>query len=173
MKNPNASYARGTQSNYLLQCGLPMQEPLALWAARTCVCTRVCTLTCVCVRMCACECVRAYVWLCTYMHACVVYLCICVCVRARTCVWVCVCARVRARACSCVGACAYVHVCVCVCVRVRVCVRCTCLLVYTVVYERVCALKQAYLPNHSFFGCKRLGHAYSAFQEMQNDPPMN
>ena len=96
---------------------------LALRAAPTCVCTRVCARTYACVRMCA------------YVRVCV---CMCVCVRARTCeraLCTCVCVYGCVHTCVralCTCACVCMCVRVCVCVRIRVYVRVyTCTHLYT------------------------------------------
>ena len=105
-----------------------MRGPLALWPARTCICTRTCVRAHACLRahtrVCVCVCARARYGICVCACACVYLRCV------RACVWVRLC---YVHVCACVSVC-------CVCVRVRVCVRCVHACVCTVVYVRVRAL---------------------------------
>jgi len=138
-----ASYARGTQSNYLPKCGLC--EGLRLFELHAHAYARQCAHTCECV------CVRVYVCACAYMCACVVYVRACAygcvlnacmrCVLVRACVCVCARARTFVSVRKCVCACAvYVRACVYDCVRtcVRAWCTCACVCVRVCLYARVC-----------------------------------
>jgi len=90
LSNPKAINARGAHIINKRNASL-CEVLLALWAAPTCVCTRVCARAHVCVRartcvlvfVCVC-CVRAYVCMCTcvYTYVYMSHTCVCMCVCA-------------------------------------------------------------------------------------------